>query len=320
MDDKKRSTKIGADSGQDFLDETWNKIKYKIPGLRETLEVSTDIWGREIKQTDDMVQRAFETFLAPYSRKEDISTKVDEEIKNVYRLTGENGVIPNIPNNYVVYKNEKYEMSAEDFTTYKKEYGQTAYNLMSQLIATDTYQKASAKDKAKMMEEVFTYAQDEAKRKYLAKQGVEYNNSTKDNVPYYKENAIKGAIENDMTLDEYKYFRENPEGYALAKAVGGYEAYTEYSDALNELKADKDAWGQSISGSRKVKVQQYIANMDADPMTKIILYKSQYTSFDDYNYQILEYLDSREDISWDEMKAILIKLDFKVSDDGRVTW
>lgn len=320
MDDKKRSTKIGADSNQDFLDETWNKIKYKIPGLRETLEVSTDIWGREIKQTDDMVERALETFIAPYSRKDDISTRVDEEIKNIYRLTGENGVIPNVPNNYVTYKNEKYEMSAEDFTKYKKEYGQTAYNLMSQLIATDTYQKASATDKAKMMDEVFTYAQDEAKRKYLAKQGVEYNNSTKDNVPYYKENAIKGAIENDMTLDEYKYFRENPEGYALAKSVGGYEAYTEYSDALNELKADKDAWGQSISGSRKAKVQQYIANMDADPMTKIILYKSQYTSFDDYNYQILEYLDSRDDLSWEEMKNILIKLDFKVSDDGRVTW
>ena len=320
MDDKKRSTKVAADSNQDFLDETWNKIKYKIPGLRETLEVSTDIWGREIEQTDDMVERALETFIAPYSRKDDISTKVDEEIKNVYRLTGENGVIPNVPNNYVVYKNEKYEMSAEDFTKYKKEYGQTAYNMMAQLIATDTYQKSSAVDKAEMMDKVFTYAQDEAKRKYLAKQGVEYTNSTKDNVPYYKENSIKGAIENDMTIDEYSYYRENPEGYSLAKAVGGYESYMEYSKALGDIKSDKDAWGQSISGSRKPKVFDYITTLDVDPMTKVLLFKSQYTSYDDYNREILEYLDSRDDLSWEDMKNILIKLDFKVSDDGRVTW
>ena len=65
MDDTKRSTKVAADSDFKFVDETVNKLKYKIPFLRETLEPSTDIWGNDIKQSENIMERAFETFIAP---------------------------------------------------------------------------------------------------------------------------------------------------------------------------------------------------------------------------------------------------------------
>lgn len=398
-DTKKRTTKVAADSGQDFLDDTWNQIKYKFPGLRQTLEPSTDIWGNEIPITDNLITKAFETFLAPYAKKDNIATQVDEEIKNIYRLTGETGVIPNIPDNYITYKDVKYEMSAEDYTQFKKDYGQIAYKLMEQLVSNYTYQRASAVDKADMMKEVFTYARDEAKRNYLAKQGVEYTNATKNNVEYYRENNIKGAIETDMTLDEYvfrrdnpakyqassaiggydvyqkyaedtkgmdlakkaeyisrmdltidqknrlinsetdrkeqidltglenypsfeefEYAKENPESYALAKSLGGYEAYKVYAEALGDIKADKNQNGDTISNSRKNKVYNYIYSLDIPDIEKHILFKSQYTSTDTYNRQILEYLDSRDDISWDEMKSILTKLGFKITSSGAIRW
>jgi hypothetical protein len=398
-DDKKRSTKISADSSADFLEETWNAIRYKIPGLRQTLEPSTDIWGREIALEDNIVTDAVETFIAPYARKDGIATEVDEEIKNIYRLTGNDGVIPNIPGNSVNYKNETYRMSAEDYTQFKKDYGQTAYDLMEALIQTDTYQRASADDKAKWMDEVFSYAMDEAKKNYLAEQGVEYTNSTKDGVPYYRENAIKGAVENDMTPEEYKLYRDDPEKYelaqtvgglkaydlykdvtkdmklgekadyiagmnlsteqknllinsetdrkepidltgiedyssfeefeyakkypdkyALAKAVGGYDSYTVYADALGDIESDKDEWGQSINGSKKPKVYSYIYSLDIPEIEQHILFKSQYPSTDDHNIEIIEYLNNRDDISYDEMVAILLDLGFKVSADGMVRW
>ena len=123
-----------------------------------------------------------------------------------------------------------------------------------------------------------------------------------------------------MRSGEYEYAYENPESYAMAKAVGGYDVYQQYSSELGEIKADKDKYGKTISGSRKKKIQEYIKNMDADPMTKIILYKSQYTSFDDYNYEICEYLNNREDISREEMLNVLRKLDFKVDAEGNIYW
>lgn len=120
--------------------------------------------------------------------------------------------------------------------------------------------------------------------------------------------------------EEYDYAYEHPESYAVAKAVGGYDSYKAYSDELYDIKADKDENGKSISGSRKEKVIDYLNELDADYYTKIILFKNEYNADDTYNEEIVEYLDSRDDISYEEMVTILKKLGFTVSKDGTVTW
>lgn len=120
--------------------------------------------------------------------------------------------------------------------------------------------------------------------------------------------------------DEYSFAYENPESYAVAKAVGGYDAYKQYSSDLYDIKADKDENGKSISGSRKEKVLDYINSLDADYYTKLILFKSEYTSYDDENYEIIEYLNSREDISFEEEVNILRKLGFSVDSEGNISW
>ena len=122
------------------------------------------------------------------------------------------------------------------------------------------------------------------------------------------------------SFEEFEYSKEYPENYAVAKAVGGYDAYKSYSGELYDIKADKDENGKSISGSRKEKVLDYINNLDADYYTKIILWKSEYTSDDSYNTEIIDYLNGRDDISGEEMIAILRKLGFDVTDDGDISW
>lgn len=120
--------------------------------------------------------------------------------------------------------------------------------------------------------------------------------------------------------EEYDYAYEHPESYAVAKAVGGYDAYRAYSGALYDIKADKDASGKSISGSRKVKVLEYINTLDADYGEKLILFKNEYNADDTYNYEIIDYLNSRDDISYSEMETILKKLGFTVNADGTIEW
>ena len=355
MDDTKRSTKVSGDSGFKFVDETINKLKYKIPFLRETLEPSTDIWGNEVKQTEDIFTRAFETFLAPYAGRKNIATGIDEEIKALYSETGDTGLIPSVPYSYLNYNGEKYVMSAEEFTDYKKQYGQTAYNLLEDLFATSTYRTADPETRAEMVNMVYDYARDEAKLDYFKKQGVDYTNATSEGEEYYKKNAIKGAIANDMPVDEYKFSVENPEkyefltgngvsyndfangsedfkeawnwaynnpdSYSFARAVSDdLMEYRKYAGDLYDIKADKDEYGKSINGSRKEKVKEYINNMDADYYTKIILWKNEYPPDDTYNYEIIDYLNAREDISWAEMITILRKLDFEVDAKGNIYW
>ena len=120
--------------------------------------------------------------------------------------------------------------------------------------------------------------------------------------------------------EEYDYAYEYPGNYAVAKAVGGYDSYKAYTGELYDIKADKDANGKSISGSRKEKVADYINNLDADYYTKIILFKNEYNADDTYNYEIIDYLNGRDDISFEEMTTILKKLGFEVDAKGNISW
>lgn len=397
-DDTKRSTKVSGDSTMKVIEETYNKLIYKIPGLRETLEPSTDIWGNEIKQSENLLQRAFENFISPYSRKESIATQIDEELKDLYGQTGDTGLLPSIPYNYVKYDGEKYNMSAEEYTDYKKMYGQTANDLLEDLFRTTTYKNATSEERADMVNDVYDYARDEAKLDYLAKEGVDYTNATEDKVEVYEENLIKGAIENDMTTKEYGLYVDDPEEYKFLmekdyeyrrKYFDTYDSLKEldesfeeqkegindddeldtlYSDkkagivdkiinsglddtekaslykryynsdtvdtimksAINiddylvyetkEFKADKNAKGNSIPGSRKDKVIDYVNTLDMEIGQKAILIKSTNTfKFNDYNTTIVEYVDGLN-IAYEDKVEILRDLDFEVLEDGTVKW
>jgi hypothetical protein len=300
LDDTKRSTKVSGDSGWKFAENLYNQVAYKIPGLRNTLEPATDIWGNEVKQNENILERALESFIVPYSRKEHIGTEIDQELKDLYAETGDNGILPSIPSNSVNYKNEKYKMSAEEYTEYKKTYGQTASDLLEDLFATNTYQSATAEDKADMVNKVYDYARDEAKREYLEKEGVEFTNATKDGVDYYKENSIKDAIANDITTDAQTYASKNPENYAIISQIGTYEEYTSYKDAIDDIKEQYKATDDMtskqktyLSKLRKSAVQEYIESLSLTVPQKLMLEKmAGGYSISDYESYMFGYIES----------------------------
>lgn len=116
--------------------------------------------------------------------------------------------------------------------------------------------------------------------------------------------------------EEYDYAYDHPENYAVAKSVGGYKSWKNYQSELYDIHADKDEDGKSISGSRKEKVIDYVNSLDIDYGMRIILFKSEYNADDTYNYDILEYLNSRDDLTYEERITILKELGFTISADG----
>ncbi len=121
-------------------------------------------------------------------------------------------------------------------------------------------------------------------------------------------------------FEEFDYSIKHPEKYAIAKAVGGYDSYIKYSEHLGNITAEKDRNGKTVSGSRKKKVARYINNLDIEFGEKMILYKSEYKGDDIYNAQIVEYLNGRNDITYQEKITILTELGFNVLSDGTVRW
>lgn len=124
----------------------------------------------------------------------------------------------------------------------------------------------------------------------------------------------------DDTKDAYNWAFQNPDKYTVSKAIAGdVVEYRSYTKDIDKIEADKDENGKSISGSRKEKVFAYIDSLPLDYGQKCILFKSQYKAEDSINMDIIEYLDSREDISYEEMVTILTELDFTVNGNN-VYW
>jgi hypothetical protein len=119
----------------------------------------------------------------------------------------------------------------------------------------------------------------------------------------------------------YQWAFDNPEKATFGKVFGeGVKEYRRYASDLSAIKADKDEDGKTINGSAKEKKADYINGLDIEYGQKIILFKSLYKSDDTYNYDIIDYLNSRDDISYSEMETILVELGFEVSSDGSITW
>lgn len=154
----------------------------------------------------------------------------------------------------------------------------------------------------------------EEKADYINSLDIEdwQKNLLMNNILDRKEDVDMSNYDDFADWEEFDYAQKNPEKYAVAKSVGGYSSYKSYSDDLNDIKADKDINGKSISGSRKQKVLDYVNNLDADYETKLILFKSEYPSDDTYNAEIINYINNRGDLTYEERINIFEELGFKV--------
>lgn len=119
----------------------------------------------------------------------------------------------------------------------------------------------------------------------------------------------------------YNWAYQNPEKFEVSKAVADdLLEYREYSQALGEIKADKDSLGNAISGSRQKKVVQYLNSLDVEYGAKLVLYKMEYPKDNTYNDIIIRYVSGIEVLNYQQKVTILKELGFTVTDQGRVTW
>jgi hypothetical protein len=140
---------------------------------------------------------------------------------------------------------------------------------------------------------------------------------------FFADNGItfeEYSSSDEDTKDAYNWAYQNHDKYAVSKVVSSdVVEYKSYTKDIYKIEADKDENGKSINGSKKEKVYAYIESLPLDYGQKSILFKSQYKADDSMNMDIIEYLDSREDISYEEMVTILTELGFTVNGNN-VYW
>lgn len=118
--------------------------------------------------------------------------------------------------------------------------------------------------------------------------------------PYYKRLGL--------TLNEYK----------IASIVS-YDAY-EYCEYMAELKeiVKKGTYSDELKQERVI---DSINNNDYfEYGEKIILYRFLFPYDNEYNNDIVDYLNERDDVSYEEMEFVLLELGFAVFENGTVRW
>ena len=114
-----------------------------------------------------------------------------------------------------------------------------------------------------------------------------------------------------------KYYGDTTTLNALVDIGVDMNKYIDFDSQLFE--ADKYANGKTVTNSKRNKVFDYINSMDIPYEQKLILAKLKYSSFDEGNYDIIEYLNNSKMSYADEVK-FLKKLGFEVSNDGTIRW
>lgn len=343
FDDKVRSTAVDRDSSFKFANKLVKQMMYKVPGLRNTLPVATDVWGEEKKQSDSILERAFNNFIAPYSKKEIKTTSLDNELKRVYKETGDTSVVPGVPRGYVKYKNENYNMNSNEYTSYKKTYGQTASKYLNNLVSNSTYKNADDETKAKMIKEIYGYSKALANEKFFNGRDINYSSNDLKEINKLKElkmsdtqvaeyvalNSESASIKNSKDLSTEEKHKKICDNLIKADLEDNqlaylYSKYYSSEDTLNDIvtlkiptkqyiKFDSQNFegkyntntGKTINGSRKNEVINYVNSLNLTIPQKAILIKSKYSSYDNYNNQIINYVNALNKSAND--KKILLK-------------
>ena len=121
------------------------------------------------------------------------------------------------------------------------------------------------------------------------------------------------SVNNSASRDPYK---EHPY-YKLAKIVAN--DYKSFIDQIDEIGTIVTA-GNYSEDLKKEKVIDHINNLSLEYGQRIILFRIQYMDDNTYNSEIVDYLNERDDVSYEEMVCILEELGFAVFSDGTVKW
>lgn len=331
------------------IDQTKLQMMSKIPGLRQKLPTKTDIWGNELKQSPNIRERAFNNFINPATVKNIGNSKVDSEIDNLYNKSGNTNILPTKIDKTYTINGQKYRMTDEEYAKYQKQYGQTSYKLIENLINAKDYKNLSAEQKETAIENIYSYAKECGKLNYAKTSKTEIKPSTL----YTTMEDLKKNGGNRSQYLEYIAKTKDITGENSSKQKIGILADSNYSDKTKEIiykntegskdkkvivvdklglpvneylkyktqkfVSDKDENGDAISGSKKEKVYEYLNNIPDEQLSqdyKKIICKIEGTT--NYDVNIIDIVNNKENLTTNERKEILTNLGFKIYENGKI--
>lgn len=291
-----------------------NSIKAKIPFARSTLDAKTDSWGNVMKNGDNLITQFWNTFIVGDQIKKDNSDPVSQELMNLYLITNKVSVIPNSSKTYFSYNSTRYDLDDKEEQQYLQTYAKSAHDNLDKLFSSDLYQNADTESRLKYIEEIYEYANDEAKREYLNKKDITYYNYGRQTIitganDEYKQSQILDAIDNNISYDSAKQYQKNESKFNYYKSFGSYEVYDSITKNVSDIQTTYSSANGYSTAQRRQMVVEYVNSLNnLTAVQKAILIKEKYpASYKSYNEKIKEYL-KKQNLDDDTYNAMLKSL------------
>lgn len=163
MDDtaRKAYTQGGKSDAETDASYFVQSILRKVPGGREQLQPSIDLWGREISN-GGAAERFFEAFVSPGFFSAADTSAVTKELQRLAATQGSTVYPVKASRSFTVNGKTKY-LIAEEYTEFAKDLGQTRYGILDKLLSDKRYKALSDADKADVIADVYEFANAKAK-------------------------------------------------------------------------------------------------------------------------------------------------------------
>ena len=342
LDTKERSTtSTASDPLAKNIDSLANQVKSKVPSLRETLPTKTDTWGNEVNQEGNVAQRFLNNAIAPWSKKQITTNETDSKLAKLYDETGNSSVLPkNSINKTLTIDKQKYRLSNDEYSRLKKMYGETNYNILNDLMKSESFQSLDNEQKSKAVEKVYSYSQALIKSQYadmndidsedakivqkvqdIARWGgkaSDYFNfsggSTDEETSNEKATRLKAMdISNKSKEAIYHYdFGQKDKNFSSINKIG-----VDIDDYL-DFKSQKFENDESYTTK-----EQYMDYLDESTMplkSKELLFATKYTLNEEQKDELFDYIDNSSLNRAEKLELFKNLKGFKVLENGNISY
>jgi hypothetical protein len=158
--------------------ESFDFLKSRIPGVRETLPTKTAVTGEPLENPGNTAQRLLNAMLNPLGTNRFSQTEASAELERVRNATGDASFYPKTrqPSKLeYTYKGEKTtrELSYDERQEFQQTYSDLYWDVADDLAKNPNYKRLTDEQKAKVLGYLQNYAYQYAKYKFLGKNAVD---------------------------------------------------------------------------------------------------------------------------------------------------
>lgn len=201
-----------------------------------------DAWGRTEQNARTAVGNVVNQFLNPSYTSLVEESDMEEELRRLADVTGEQSVLISRPNSYFNVDGERKDLTAEEFVTYATTRGRTAYNVATDLTESRMYAGLTDKQKVKAVEKAYDFANQLAKAEATGYDASKWGTEPPDGACVPDKWVITAA----QNAAEY--------GIPVSDYVTAYAA-------VSDLESFKDANGETVDNSKSLRVAAAIYDL-----------------------------------------------------------